>query len=97
MRYMVSFSEKCATKAALYSLKLCGSFDVYILRYEREGCAVWRRLPDAVVLNFERWYQPSERLVYVVDLKREMRAKVAAARKISACHVETRLEFIGDD
>lgn len=105
MRYIVSvLGRNTQQKAALYfHSNSGGSADIYILRSPaaRRSMRSLSGLLDQAGLEF-RTLVPTKRsvLVYVVDLKREMRAKiVAAARRIKARVTSKRgsAEFIGDD
>ena len=105
MRYVISILGRNAQqKAALYfHSNSVGSADIYILRPQVHGRTV-RGLAgalDQAGIEF-RTLVPTKRsaVVYVVDLKREMRAKIVAAARRMKARVTARrgsAEFIGDD
>jgi hypothetical protein len=105
IRYIISvLGRNAQQKAALYfHSNSSGSADIYILRPQARSRSIrsLSSLLDQAGVEF-RTLAPTKTsvLVYVVDLKREMRAKiVAAARKIKARVMSRRgsAEFIGDD
>jgi len=105
MRYITSvLGRNAQQKATLYfHSNSSGSADIYILRPQARSRSIrsLSGLLDQAGIEF-RTLVPGKRsvLVYVVDLRREMRAKiVAAARKIKARVMSRRgsAEFIGDD
>ena len=105
MRYITSvLGRNAQQKAALYfHSNSSGSADIYILRSQTRSRSIrsLSGLLDQAGIEF-RTLVPGRRsvLVYVVDLRREMRTKiVAAARKIKARVMSRRgsAEFIGDD
>jgi hypothetical protein len=105
MRYIVSvLGRNAQQKAALYFQSTSsGSADIYILRPQapRRSIRSLSGLLDQAGIEF-RTLVPTRTsvLVYVVDLRRELRAKIiAAARKIKARVTSRRgsAEFIGDD
>ena len=105
MRYIVAILGRDAQqKAALYfHSDSTGSAELYTLRPQGGAGAIRRlsQLLNQAGIEF-RTLVPTKTsvLVYVVDLKRELRAKiVAAARRIKARMTSRRgtAEFIGDD
>lgn len=105
MRYIVSvLGRNTQQKATLYfHSNSKGSADIYILspRAHSRSMRSLSGLLDQAGIEF-RTLVPTRRsvLVYIVDLKRELRAKiVAAARRIKARVTSRRgsAEFIGDD
>ena len=105
MRYITSvLGRNAQQKATLYfHSNSSGSADIYILRPQARSRSIrsLSGLLDQAGIEF-RTLVPGKRsvVVYVVDLRREMRAKiVAAARKIKARVMSRRgsAEFIGDD
>jgi hypothetical protein len=105
MRYITSaLARNAQQKAALYfHSDSRGSADIYILTPQARSRSIrsLSGLLDQAGIEF-RTLVPSGRsvLVYVLDLRRELRAKiVAAARKIKARVTSRRgsAEFIGDD
>jgi hypothetical protein len=105
MRYITSvLGRNAQQKATLYfHSNSSGSADMYILRSQTRSRSIHSLsgLLDQAGIEF-RTLVPTRRgaLVYVVDLRRELRAKiVAAARKIKARVMSRRgsAEFIGDD
>jgi hypothetical protein len=104
MRYIVSvLGRNAEQKAALYfHSESSGPAEIYILRSRRTG-PIQRlaRTLDEAGIEF-RTLVPTKAtiLVYVVDLKRELGAKVIAAAKKLKARVTSRrgsAEFIGDD
>jgi len=105
MRYVISvLGRNAQQKAALYfHSNSSGSADIYILRPQapKRSMRSLSGLLDQAGIEF-RTLVPTKRsvLVYIVDLKREMRAKIgAAARRIKARITSRRgtAAFIGDD
>ena len=105
MRYITSvLGRNAQQKAALYfHSNSSGSADIYILRPQTRGRSVrsLSGLLDQAGIEF-RTLVPTKAtvLVYIVDLKRELRAKiVAAAKRLKARVISRRgsAEFIGDD
>lgn len=105
VRYVVSLLGRAADqKAALYfHSDAAGQAEMYTLRpnAQSKSLSSLARLLDQLGIKF-RTLVPTRSvvLIYVVDLKRDMRAKIiAAARKLKA-RVTTRrgtAEFVGDD
>ena len=104
VRYIVSvLGRNNQQKAALYfHSNSAGSANIYILRLQRgRTMRSLASLLDQAGIEF-RTLVPTKAsvLVYIVDLKREMRTKVLAAATKLKAHVTSRrgtAEFIGDD
>lgn len=103
VRYIVSVLGRDARqKAALYFRSdSVGTAEMYTLRSRRQPMGRLAALLDQLGIEF-RTLVPTKSgaLVYVVDLKHELRSKIlAAARKLKARFTARRgsAEFVGDD
>jgi hypothetical protein len=104
MRYIVAvLGRDSRQKATLYfHSDAAGSADLYTLRPQgRESIRRLSTLLDEAGIEFRTLVPTKPRaLVYVVDSKRELRAKIVAAAKRLKARVMSRrgsAEFIGDD
>jgi len=105
IRYLVSvLGRRAQQKAALFfHANSTGEAEIYTLRPQKRSMTLsaLARLLDKSGIEF-RTLVPTKAtvLVYVVDLKRELRAKIMTAAKTLKAHVTSRrgsAEFIGDD